>query len=122
LLRFHCFVLGAYGSAINQTYTRALNPAAIGRGCTILSVQHAQGDVGMDNWPGLRHAINGTGSTDQVYGYLDNQTGDTYFRDLATKNDGWARDKVWGTLKDGNPQLPPEQIWGLKGGPGFKKH
>lgn len=118
----HRFVVGTYSSAINQTYARALNPAAIGRGCTINSVQRARGDVGMDNWPGLRHAINGTGATDQVYGYLDAQTGDTYFRNMATKNDGWVRDEVWGTLKDSNPRLPPEQIWGPKGGPGFKRH
>lgn len=74
----------------------------------------------MDNWPGLRHAINGTGATDQTFGYIDGR-GETYFRDLAAKNDGWVRDKVWGTLRAGNPPVSNDQIFGSGGGPGFRR-
>lgn len=74
----------------------------------------------MDNWPGLRHAINGTGATDQTFGYIDGR-GETYFRDLAAKNDGWVRDKVWGTLRARNPPVSNDQIFGLGGGPGFRR-
>jgi hypothetical protein len=113
-------VIGAYGSVINQTYTRVLNPTPVGRSRTISSIQHARGDVGMDDWPGLRHAINGTGATDQLFAYKDD-VGQTYFRDIAAKNDGWVKDNVWGTLKDANPPVPRGQIWGPDGGPGFRR-
>lgn len=73
----------------------------------------------MDNWPGLRHAINGTGNTVQTFGYADG-SGETYFRDLAAKNDGWVKDSVWGSLKEGNPAVPSNQIFGPIGGPGFR--
>ncbi|KAJ7642299.1 peptide N-acetyl-beta-D-glucosaminyl asparaginase amidase A-domain-containing protein [Mycena rosella] len=95
---------GGYGSEINQTHIRALQPP-IGPYRAIQSVQHARGSIGMDNWPGLRHAINGTGATDQTFAYVDGR-GETYFRDIAAKNDGWVRDTVWGSLRDANP---PEQ-------------
>lgn len=74
----------------------------------------------MDNWPGLRHAINGTGTTSQVFAYVDGR-GETYFRDIAAKNDGWVSDKVWGSLRDANPPLPRTQISGPSGGPGFRR-
>ncbi|KAF7340114.1 Peptide-n4-(N-acetyl-beta-glucosaminyl)asparagine amidase a [Mycena venus] len=57
---------GGYGSEINQTHIRALQPP-IGTYRAIQSIQHARGQIGMDNWPGLRHAINGTGATDQTF-------------------------------------------------------
>lgn len=72
----------------------------------------------MDDWPGLRHAINGTGETTQEFAYIDGR-GATYFRDAGTKNDGWTHDLVWGTLRDANPPVPDEQIFGPEGGPGF---
>lgn len=74
----------------------------------------------MDDWPGLRHAINGTGETTQLFACIDDHK-ETYFRDVATKNDGWIRDNVWGTLKDENPPVPDEQIYGPDGGPGFRR-
>jgi len=74
----------------------------------------------MDDWPGLRHAINGTGETAQLFAYVDGHH-ETYFRDVATKNDGWVRDNVWGTLREQNPPVPPEQIYGPGGGPGFRR-
>jgi hypothetical protein len=73
----------------------------------------------MDDWPGLRHAINGTGETSQTFAYTDGRGG-SYYRDLAAKNDGWVSDAVWGTLKDANPAVPNSQIW-PDGGPGFRK-
>ncbi|KAJ7171872.1 peptide N-acetyl-beta-D-glucosaminyl asparaginase amidase A-domain-containing protein [Mycena crocata] len=110
---------GGYGSEVNQTHTRALQPP-VGSYRSIQSVQHARGAIGMDNWPGLRHAINGTGATDQTFAYVDAR-GETYFRDIAAKNDGWVRDRVWGTLRDANPPVPPNQIFGAGGGPGFRR-
>ncbi|KAK7064714.1 peptide N-acetyl-beta-D-glucosaminyl asparaginase amidase A-domain-containing protein [Favolaschia claudopus] len=110
---------GGYGSEINQTHTRALQPP-FGVYRAIQSVQHARGEIGMDNWPGLRHAINGTGATDQTFAYVDGR-GESYFRDVAAKNDGWVRDRVWGTLRDANPPVPKEQIFGPGGGPGFRR-
>ncbi|KAF5361623.1 hypothetical protein D9758_007375 [Tetrapyrgos nigripes] len=110
---------GGYGSEINQTHTRALQPPT-GPSHMIHSVQHAKGFIGMDDWPGLRHAINGTGATDQTFAYVD-ERGATYFRDVATKNDGWVRDNVWGTLRDANPPVPANQIFGDQGGPGFRR-
>jgi len=109
---------GSYSSDIRQTHTRALQPPLGASYRSVHSVQHAQGQIGMDNWPGLRHAINGTGTTDQVFAYVDGR-GETYFRDIMAKNDGWVRDKVWGTLRDGNPPVPHNQIFGPGGGPGF---
>ncbi|KAJ7139541.1 peptide N-acetyl-beta-D-glucosaminyl asparaginase amidase A-domain-containing protein [Mycena epipterygia] len=93
---------GSYGSEINQTYIRALQPP-IGTYRAVQSVQHARGSIGMDNWPGLRHAVNGTGATDQTFAYVDGR-GESYFRDVAAKNDGWVKDSVWGSLRDANPQ------------------
>ncbi|CAE6354728.1 unnamed protein product [Rhizoctonia solani] len=61
---------GAYGSAINQTFTRALLPPS-GVAHTIFWTSRAQGWVGMDDAPGLRHAINGTGETEQAFAYGD---------------------------------------------------
>ncbi|KAL0564697.1 hypothetical protein V5O48_017346, partial [Marasmius crinis-equi] len=83
---------GGYGSEIHQSHIRALQPPTAPYRA-IRSVQHAQGWVGMDDWPGLRHAINGSGATEQTfaYHYLGGSGGEeeeTYFRDLATKNDG----------------------------------
>ncbi|KAJ6569612.1 peptide N-acetyl-beta-D-glucosaminyl asparaginase amidase A-domain-containing protein [Mycena capillaripes] len=109
---------GGYGSEINQTHIRALQPP-IGVYRAIQSIQHARGSIGMDNWPGLRHAINGTGATDQTFAYVDGR-GETYFRDVAAKNDGWVRDTVWGSLRDANPPVPANQIFGPGGGPGFR--
>lgn len=74
----------------------------------------------MDNWPGLRHAINGAGSTNQTFAYVDGR-GETYFRDIAAKNDGWVRDSVRGTLRSSNPPVPRNQIFGPGGGPGFRR-
>ncbi|GLB36566.1 putative peptide-N4-(N-acetyl-beta-glucosaminyl)asparagine amidase A [Lyophyllum shimeji] len=111
---------GSYGSDIHQTHTRALQPPLGATYRSIHSVQHAQGQIGMDNWPGLRHAINGTGTTDQLFAYVD-ERGETYFRDIMAKNDGWVRDKVWGTLRDRNPPVPRNQIFGPEGGPGFRR-
>ncbi|THU89445.1 hypothetical protein K435DRAFT_761136, partial [Dendrothele bispora CBS 962.96] len=110
---------GGYGSEIDHTHTRALQPPT-GPSHTIHSVQHAKGFIGMDDWPGLRHAINGTGATEQTFGYID-ERGATYFRDVATKNDGWVKDNVWGTLRDANPPVPANQIFGDRGGPGFRR-
>ncbi|KAJ7151570.1 peptide N-acetyl-beta-D-glucosaminyl asparaginase amidase A-domain-containing protein [Mycena filopes] len=110
---------GGYGSEINQTHIRALQPP-IGVYRAIQSIQHASGAIGMDNWPGLRHAINGTGATDQTFAYVDGR-GETYFRDVAAKNDGWVRDSVWGSLRDENPAVPRNQIFGPGGGPGFRR-
>ncbi|KAK7468445.1 hypothetical protein VKT23_002958 [Stygiomarasmius scandens] len=119
---------GGYGSEINQTHTRALQPPTGGGSHTIHSVQHAKGFIGMDDWPGLRHAINGTGATEQTFAYTSSNperggaaARATYFRDVATKNDGWVRDSVWGTLREENPPVPPEQIFGEGGGPGFRR-
>ncbi|KAI5824122.1 hypothetical protein K523DRAFT_253781 [Schizophyllum commune Tattone D] len=110
---------GAYGSSINQTHTRALS-APFASTMRLQSVQRATGEIGMDDWPGLRHAINGTGATEQTLAYQDAR-GQTYFRDAATKNDGWVRDAVWGTLAGANPAVPREQIYGPEGGPGFRR-
>ncbi|KAI0757122.1 peptide N-acetyl-beta-D-glucosaminyl asparaginase amidase A-domain-containing protein [Daedaleopsis nitida] len=57
--------------------------------------QRAQGTVGMDDWPGLRHAINGTGATEQQFTFTTS-TRQTYFRDIAAKNDAWVRDSRMG--------------------------
>lgn len=86
---------------------------------SVHSVQQAKGSVEMDNWPGLRHAIRGEGATIQQFAYIDGQ-GQTYFRDIGTKNDGWVRDRVWGSLRDGNPPVPQSQLYGPEGGPGFR--
>ncbi|KAK7041711.1 hypothetical protein VNI00_009000 [Paramarasmius palmivorus] len=110
---------GGYGSEIHQSYIRALQPPTAPYRA-IRSVQHAQGWVGMDDWPGLRHAINGSGATEQSFAYVDAR-GETYFREAATKNDGWVKDDVWGTLRDANPPVPPDQIFGPDGGPGFRR-
>ncbi|KAF8707749.1 peptide-N4-(N-acetyl-beta- glucosaminyl)asparagine amidase A, partial [Rhizoctonia solani] len=107
---------GAYGSAINQTFTRALLPPS-GVAHTIFWSSHAQGWVGMDDAPGLRHAINGTGETQQAFGYGD-IAGETYFRKSHAKNDGWVSDKVWGTLANANP---PVKDTSPNGGSGFKR-
>ncbi|KAG6840849.1 hypothetical protein C0991_003719 [Blastosporella zonata] len=111
---------GGYGSEIYQTHTRALLPPLGASYRVIHSVQHAQGQIGMDNWPGLRHAINGTGDTNQLFAYVDGR-GETYFRDIVAKNDGWVSDDVWGTLRDTNPPVPRQQIFGPGGGPGFRR-
>lgn len=74
----------------------------------------------MDDWPGLRHAINGTGATDTTFAFADARAG-TYFRTLAAKNDGWVRDAVWGSLAARAPALPKSQISGPKGGAGFRR-
>lgn len=74
----------------------------------------------MDDWPGLRHAISGSGRTAQTFAYID-ERGETYFRDLEAKNDGWVADRVWGTLKEANPPVPDNQIFGPEGGPGFRR-
>ncbi|KAL1704438.1 peptide N-acetyl-beta-D-glucosaminyl asparaginase amidase A-domain-containing protein [Schizophyllum commune] len=110
---------GAYGSSINQTHTRVLS-APFTPTKRLQSIQRAVGEIGMDDWPGLRHAINGTGATEQTFAY-QGARGQTYFRDAATKNDGWVRDAVWGTLADANPAVPREQIYGPEGGPGFRR-
>lgn len=111
---------GAYGSAINQTYTRVLQSPVLARGThSTLSIQHAQGSVGMDDAPGLRHAINGTGATDQQFAFTTD-SGASYYRRIAAKNDAWLRDEVWGTLRDAEPPVPKEQIF-PEGGPGFRR-
>ncbi|KAI0374289.1 hypothetical protein BV20DRAFT_961408 [Pilatotrama ljubarskyi] len=111
---------GAYGSAINQTYSRVLQSPVLAHGMrTTLSIQHAQGWVGMDDAPGLRHAINGTGATDQDFAFTTD-SGESYFRRIAAKNDAWLRDEVWGTLRDAEPPVPKEQIF-PGGGPGFRR-
>ncbi|KAF9456805.1 peptide N-acetyl-beta-D-glucosaminyl asparaginase amidase A-domain-containing protein [Collybia nuda] len=110
---------GGYGSEIHQMHMRSLTPP-VGTHRSVYSDQHAKGHIGMDNWPGLRHAINGTGTTNQTFAYMDGR-GETYFRDLAAKNDGWVRDKVWGTLRDRNPPVSDDQIFGPGGGPGFRR-
>lgn len=111
--------LGGYGSEIHQSHIRALQPPTADYRA-IRSVQRAQGWVNMDDWPGLRHAISGSGATEQTFAYVDGR-GQTYFRDVATKNDGWVKDDVWGTLGGDNPPVPPNQIFGADGGPGFRK-
>ncbi|KAK0506502.1 peptide N-acetyl-beta-D-glucosaminyl asparaginase amidase A-domain-containing protein [Armillaria luteobubalina] len=110
---------GGYGSEINQTHLRAIQ-LPTGPYKSIHSVQHAKGWIGMDDWPGLRHAINGTGETEQTFAYVDGR-GATYFRDIAAKNDGWVHDRVGGTLRDANRPVPDNQIYGPVGGPGFRR-
>lgn len=83
-----------------------------------MSVQRAQGSVGLDAWPGLRHAVNGTGATDQTFAYVTGE-GESYFRQLAAADDGWINDDVWGTLRDVERPVPNEQIWRNGSGPGF---
>ncbi len=73
----------------------------------------------MDDWPGLRHAIRGQGATDQQFAYVDGR-GETYFRQTATKNDGWIHDVAWGSLRENNPPVPRSQLYGPEGGPGFR--
>ncbi|KAG8791785.1 hypothetical protein FRC12_008128 [Ceratobasidium sp. 428] len=107
---------GAYGSAINQTFTRALLPPS-GRAHTLLWTSRAQGWVGMDDAPGLRHAINGTGETVQAFGYGD-VGGETYLRKSHAKNDGWVEDLVWGSLASRNP---PVKDTSPGGGGGFRR-
>ncbi|KAG9118593.1 hypothetical protein FRC07_006821, partial [Ceratobasidium sp. 392] len=107
---------GAYGSAINQTFARALLPPS-GRAHTLLWTSRAQGWVGMDDAPGLRHAINGTGETIQSFGYAD-VGGETYLRKSHAKNDGWVEDVVWGSLASRNP---PVKETSPGGGGGFKR-
>ncbi|CAE6467831.1 unnamed protein product [Rhizoctonia solani] len=107
---------GAYGSAINQTFTRALQPPS-GMAHTILWTSRAQGWVGMDDAPGLRHAINGTGETVQAFAYGD-VAGETYLRKSHAKNDGWVSDRVWGTLANANP---PVKDTDPNGGSGFRR-
>ncbi|PBK70321.1 hypothetical protein ARMSODRAFT_911824 [Armillaria solidipes] len=110
---------GGYGSEINQTHLRAIQ-LPTGPYKSIHSVQHAKGWIGMDDWPGLRHAINGTGETEQTFAYVDGR-GATYFREIAAKNDGWVHDRVGGTLRDANRPVPDNQIYGPAGGPGFRR-
>ncbi|KAB5588609.1 Peptide-n4-(N-acetyl-beta-glucosaminyl)asparagine amidase A [Ceratobasidium theobromae] len=110
------FTICGYGSAVNQTFTRALLPPS-GTAHTILWTGRAQGWVGMDDAPGLRHAINGTGETIQAFAYSD-VAGETYFRRSHAKNDGWVEDKVWGTLASANP---PVEDTTPGGGPGFRR-
>ncbi|KAF9016661.1 hypothetical protein BDZ89DRAFT_1075418 [Hymenopellis radicata] len=88
---------GGYGSDIKQTHARAIQ-LPTGPYKSIYSVQHANG------WMG----INGTGETTQTFAYTD-----------TTKNDGWVHDIVWGSLRDSNPPVPDNQIYGPEGGPGF---
>ncbi|KAG8725364.1 hypothetical protein FRC09_001168 [Ceratobasidium sp. 395] len=107
---------GAYGSVINQTFTRALLPPS-GRAHTLLWTSRAQGWVGMDDAPGLRHAINGTGETIQAFGYAD-VGGETYLRKSHAKNDGWVEDLVWGSLASRNP---PVKDTSPGGGGGFRR-
>lgn len=111
--------VGVFGSDVQQTYTRALLRPH-GTYQSIHSVQHATGEVGLDNSPMLRHAINGSGNTIQNFAYVDGR-GQTYFREIAAKNDGWIADNVWGTLRDANPPVPSNQIVGPAGGPGFRR-
>ena len=73
----------------------------------------------MDDWPGLRHAINGTGATDQQFAFTAS-SGETYFRSLAAQDDAWVRDAVWGSLRDAEPPVPKEQLF-PGGGPGFRR-
>lgn len=73
----------------------------------------------MDDAPGLRHAINGTGATDQQFAF-SSASGESYFRDIAAMNDGWVRDTVWGTLKKLEPPVPKGQIF-KGGGHGFRR-
>ncbi|KIY64392.1 hypothetical protein CYLTODRAFT_401965 [Cylindrobasidium torrendii FP15055 ss-10] len=108
---------GGYGSEISQNYARAIQ-LPTGPYQSFYSTQHAKGWIGMDDWPGLRHAINGTGETTQEFAYIDGR-GETYFRDAGAKNDGWTHDLVWGTLRDADPPVPDKQIFGPGGGPGF---
>ncbi|QRV90499.1 peptide-N(4)-(N-acetyl-beta-glucosaminyl)asparagine amidase A [Ceratobasidium sp. AG-Ba] len=110
---------GSYGSAINQTFTRALRPPS-GRAHTILWSSKSQGWVGMDDAPGLRHAINGTGETIQSFAYGDVQK-ETYYRKSHAKNDWWVEDVVWGSLASRNPSVPKKDIL-PGGGTGFKRN
>ncbi|CAE7184482.1 unnamed protein product [Rhizoctonia solani] len=107
---------GAYGSAINQTFARAIQPSS-GVAHTIFWTSRAQGWVGMDDAPGLKHAINGTGETMQAFAYGD-IAGETYFRKSHTKNDGWVSDNVWGSLAGANP---PVKDTNPDGGSGFRR-
>ncbi|CUA70516.1 Peptide-N4-(N-acetyl-beta-glucosaminyl)asparagineamidase A [Rhizoctonia solani] len=107
---------GAYGSAINQTFARALQPPS-GVAHTIFWTSRAQGWVGMDDSPSLRHAINGTGETIQAFAYGD-VAGETYFRKSHAKNDGWVSDKVWGSLASANPAVRDTNP---DGGSGFRR-
>ncbi|KAG9095272.1 hypothetical protein FRC06_009968 [Ceratobasidium sp. 370] len=107
---------GAYGSAINQTFIRALLPPS-GHTHSLLWTSRAQGWVGMDDAPGLRHAINGTGETVQSFGYGD-VGGETYLRKSHAKNDGWVEDVVWGSLASMNP---PVNDTSPGGGAGFRR-
>ncbi|KAG8739451.1 hypothetical protein FRC10_005624 [Ceratobasidium sp. 414] len=109
-------IYSAYGSEINQTFTRALLPPS-GRAHTLLWTSRAQGWVGMDDAPGLRHAINGTGETVQSFGYGD-IGGETYLRKSHVKNDGWVEDVVWGSLASMNP---PVKDTSPGGGTGFRR-
>lgn len=106
---------GTYGSAINQTFSRSLLSPNRARS-TIHSVQRAQGQIGMDDAANLRHAINGTGETSQAFGFVGQ--GETYYRQIKAKNDGWVSDNVWGSLKQRNP---PVKVDGPLGGPGFRR-
>ncbi|KAG7450728.1 uncharacterized protein BT62DRAFT_1001519 [Guyanagaster necrorhizus] len=108
-----------YGSEVNQTHIRAIQ-FPTGPYKSIHSVQHAKGWVGMDDCPGPRHAINGTGKTEQTFAYVDRR-GATYFRDIVAKNDGWVHDRVGGTLRAANRPVPDNQIYGPDGGPGFRR-
>ncbi|KAH7094206.1 peptide N-acetyl-beta-D-glucosaminyl asparaginase amidase A-domain-containing protein [Auriculariales sp. MPI-PUGE-AT-0066] len=110
---------GGYGSTIKQSHKRSLatpyEPYVL-----TTSSQQAEGWINMDDWPGLRHAINGTGKTSMTFAYADARLG-TYYRAIAAKNDGWVRDTVWGTLASRLPALPKWQISGPDGGNGFKR-
>jgi len=64
----------AYSSAINNTFDRSLQPPPLYAGgvpYSIHSSEKARGDVGLDNAPGLRHAVNGSGETTQEFAYSD---------------------------------------------------
>ena len=66
----------------------------------------------MDDAPGLRHAVNGTGATAQSFAFAAS-SGESYFRSLAARDDAWVRDAVWGTpaLRAAAPPVPPAQIF-----------
>ncbi|KAI0793389.1 peptide N-acetyl-beta-D-glucosaminyl asparaginase amidase A-domain-containing protein [Abortiporus biennis] len=110
---------GSYNSAINQTYNRTLQSPFANTESITFSIQHAEGEVGMDDAPGLRHAINGTGATDQKFAFRLS-SGESYFRDIEARNDGWVRDTVWGSLKNLEPPVPMNQIL-PGGGHGFRR-
>ena len=57
----------------------------------------------------MSHVSNGTGSTNQSFSYLDGR-GETYFRETVALYDQWVADTVWGTLRNGNPPVPSDQI------------